>query len=121
MSPLSKYLFAEIALDKRAYRLIEVVESDIGRAKKCIKYPLGVAFIAVQPVRTAKRGTVRSRLYHDRETWEVFLDKFFLTAKDVDNLISQALTNARLDQRRKARLEQRRQQRRARDLGERHG
>lgn len=85
-----RFLFAELALDKKAYRLIEVVEDNLDNAHSRIGVTLGIAYIAMQPVRSAKPG-VRTRLFRDRAKWEGFLDKFFLTAAVVDQKLTEAL------------------------------
>lgn len=80
---LHKYLFAEVALDKRAYRVIEVVASSREEAESRLKTSLATTFIAQKPVRSAKRG-VKSRLYRTYDDWANFLDKFFLTPKQIE-------------------------------------
>lgn len=86
-----KYLFATIALEKRAIRVLEVVAGSEDEARKLMPNEFGVAFIAIQPAKSDKRR-VRRRLIRDAEEWANFLDRFFLTPKQFEeNLRKQLL------------------------------
>ncbi len=87
--PLSKYLFAEIATNRQAYRLIEAVDYSEEDARVRIKYTLGIAYLLVLPTKQTKPG-IKTRLFREREKWKTFLARHSLTATQVDRLIHQA-------------------------------
>ena len=83
-----RHFFAEIALDKKCYRLIEAVASSEKEARELVRHTLGIALIARTDSR-AKRG-VKSRLFRDMKEWTRMLGRHSLTKKQVDCMIMAA-------------------------------
>lgn len=87
---MNKYFFAELTLDKKCYRLYEVVDTSLNEARAQIPIGIGIAYVAMSPCK-ANNPSKKSRLFKDSNKWENFLDKFFLTKKDIDKKLTESL------------------------------
>lgn len=87
---MQKYLFAELALERKGYRLLEVVAETKAKAEKSLPTRFGVAYLAATATRQSKPN-VRTRIYRNRESWARLLDRYFLTVDQVDERLSAAL------------------------------
>lgn len=87
---LRKFIFATIALEKKAFRVLEIVAHSEKDARNQMPDEFGLVYITVQSTRSAKR-VVRTRIIRDAETWACFLDRFFLTPKQFEQMMRKEL------------------------------
>ena|ERR1700690_44344 len=88
-----KFTFADIATDKRAFRVITVIAKDAEAARSMlIQGDHWIPQIGHGRPTKSLKSYQKSQLFHDRVDMEKFVNKLGFTTDEVERLIGKAIT-----------------------------